>query len=95
MQSHNTLPPGVRTSNARWPMAKTAAADADQARVVFVETVHVAFRERLERSPGLSARRHVLPLLFADGALCGRLRAFRILRAASGADEKRHGRFQT
>src|SRR5207342_2879704 len=67
------------------------SADTDDAGIVFVERVHVALLKRRQRRPGLAARRHVLPLLLADWALGGRLRAFRILRAAGGADEERHG----
>ena len=67
-----------------------AGADSDQSGVVFMEAVHVALRQGLKRGPGLSARRHVLPLLFANGAFGGRLRALRILRAARGADVEGH-----
>ena len=72
------------------PDGKTGA-DADDAGIVFVERVHVALLQRGQRRPGLAARRHVLPLLLADRALGGRLRAFRILRAAGGADVEGHG----
>ena len=54
------------------------------------KAVHVALRQRLQRRPGLPARRHVLPLLLADRALRRRLFAVRILHAAGGADEVRH-----
>lgn len=67
-----------------------ARADADQTGVVFVEAIHVALRQGLERRPGLSARRHVLSFLFANGAFGGRLRALRILCATRGADVERH-----
>ena len=58
--------------------------------VVFMKAIHVTLRQGLERGPGLSARRHVLPLLFANEAFSGRLRAFRVLRAAGGADVEGH-----
>src|SRR5512143_1766360 len=66
-------------------------ADADDAGVIFVERVHVALLKRRQRRPGLAARRDVLPFLLADRALGGRLRAFRILHAAGGADVEGHG----
>jgi hypothetical protein len=61
---------------------------------MLVHGVAMADAERLERRPGLPAFRHVLPLFLADDALRGRVRAFRILRAAGGADEMGHDSFR-
>src|SRR5262245_62301782 len=65
--------------------------DAYDAFVVFVERVHMALLKPGQRRPGLPAGRDVLPLLLADDALGGWLRAFRKLRAAGGTDVKGHG----
>ena len=51
----------------------------------------MALLKRGQRRPGLAARWDILPFLLADRALGGRLRAFRVLRAAGGADVERHG----
>src|SRR5262249_47216157 len=64
--------------------------DADDAFLIFAERVGVALPQRLQRGPGLAARRHVLPLFLANRALRRRLRTLGKLRAAGGADEKRH-----
>src|SRR5262245_53880187 len=64
--------------------------DANDAFVVFVERVHMALLKPRQRRPGLPARRDVLPLLLADDALGGWLRAFRKLRAAGGTDVESH-----
>ena len=91
MQSHRTLPCGVQTSSARWPMAKLRlSADADQTRLVLAERVEMADRELVERRPGLSTRRRELALVLAHATLSRRSRARRILRAARRADEGRH-----
>src|SRR6185312_13013815 len=66
-------------------------ADADDVRLVLAEGIHVARLERIERRPGLAARRHVLTLLLAEEALRGRLCGLRILCAAGGADVEGHG----
>src|SRR5579872_3548050 len=67
------------------------AGKAENVRGMLDERIAVRFLQRLERRPGLPARRNVLPLLFADVALRRRGYSFRILHAASGADEERHG----
>jgi hypothetical protein len=55
-----------------------------------MEAIHVVLRQGLKRGPGLSAWRHVLALLLANGAFAGRLRAVRILGTACGADVEGH-----
>src|SRR5262245_66224461 len=47
-------------------------------------------RQRRQRCPSLSARRNVLPLLFANEALQRRDTARRILGAAGGANKRVH-----
>src|SRR5262245_31316117 len=93
IQRRNAVPHYVAVLSARQERAlanREAGADADQAGVVFMETVHVALRQFAERSPGLTPWRHILPLFLADDALLGWTGTLRVLRAAGGADVKGH-----
>src|SRR4029450_10804046 len=93
IERRNAVPQYVAVFSAHQERAlanRETGADADQAGVVFMETVHVALRQFAERSPGLSPWRHILPLFLTDDALLGGARTLRVLRAAGGADLKRH-----
>ena len=66
-QSHSTLPCGVRTSNARCPIANFGVvAMTDQPVFILAIAVEVAADERFERRPVLTARRNVLALVRAN-----------------------------
>jgi hypothetical protein len=64
--------------------------NADNAVLVFAESIGVALLKSLKRRPSLTARRYVLAFFFANHATNRRLRAFRILRAARGTNVKEH-----
>ena len=91
MQSHRTLPAGVQTRSARWPMAKAgSSADADDARLVLAEYIGMRRLQRRQCRPALAGGRNILALLLADRTVLRRRRGWRECGSASCADERRH-----
>src|SRR5215470_3315194 len=93
IERSNAIPQNIAAFRAHEQCALAdgkAGADSDQTGVVFMEAIHVVLRQGLKRGPGLSAWRHVLALLLANGAFAGRLRTVRILGTACGADVEGH-----
>ena len=90
MQSHSTLPCGVRTSSARWPIAKDGLdADADRSGSSSRETTVVP-GELGHGRPLLAVPADVLAFVLADRAAARRPVGVWVLHTAGRADPGRH-----
>src|SRR4029077_16840351 len=83
----------VRSAHQQRPLAEDKCGlrpGADHARLMLSIGIEVPCCERPQRRPGLSARRNVLPLFFAERAVLRRRVARGILGTAGGADKRFH-----